>query len=73
MTAGPVINSEDKQIWDSKAGEKLVPEAALKQLVPQLYLSLEAFSFFEMDTGWLFLSSKNYTTNCLLAKCSSAQ
>lgn len=25
-----------------------------------------------MDTGWLFLSSKNYTTNCLLAKCGSA-
>lgn len=43
VTARPVTNSEDKQIWDSKAGEKVVPEAALKQLVPQLYLSLEAF------------------------------
>lgn len=55
----PIINSEDKQIWDSKADEKLAPISSRQLQGLQLYLSLEAFSFFEMDTVQLFLSSKN--------------
>lgn len=55
----PIINLEDKQIWDSKAYEKLAPISSRQLQVPQLYLSLEVLSFFEMDTVWLFLSSKN--------------
>lgn len=50
----PIHNSEDKQIWDSKADEKLaaISSRQLKEL--QLYLSLEAFSFFKMCILWFF-------------------
>lgn len=54
----PTDNSKDKQIWDSKADEKLAPISSRQPEVLELCLSLGAFSFFEMDIVWLFFQAR---------------
>jgi len=48
-----LINSDDNKIRESESDENLPPISSRQFQVLQIHLSLEVFSFFEMDTVWL--------------------